>query len=437
MKKNNKIELRSEEFQEILGRIPSWMLRYGLTLIGGFLLLLLIGSAVFKYPDTISTTMTLTGTYPPAALVAKTSGRLQKVYVTNNQEVKAGEYLAVIENPARENDVLSLKKYLGIYSNHLDTVIIPLPPKDLKLGSIQSLYSSYYTTLFELNEFIRMQYYPQKIKYTRKQLSQLKEYYSGLLKQAEIVWEQASLSTKQYIRDLSLHKEKLISDETIETSKSNELQGKLSMESMNTNIRNTNIQITRMEENLLDMEYQYQDKKNTLGMQLKTYTTQLITEIKSWEQNYVLTAPFNGKVAFTRYWTKDQQITSGDIVFNVVPLKGGELIGKATMEMSRSGKVKPGQKVNIHFLNFDENEYGTVKGIVKTISLVPVQESATNSSHYIVEISLPEGLKTTYKKRLPYYPEMQAQADIITEDLSVLERFFMPIKKIWKRGMEN
>jgi HlyD family secretion protein len=52
-------------------------------------------------------------------------------------------------------------------------------------------------------------------------------------------------------------------------------------------------------------------------------------------------------------------------------------------------------------------------------------------------IALPDGLRTTYKKELPYLPDMPATADIITEDISLLERFFLPIKKIWKEGMET
>jgi len=47
---------------------------------------------------------------------------------------------------------------------------------------------------------------------------------------------------------------------------------------------------------------------------------------------------------------------------------------------------------------------------------------------------LPNGLMTTYKKELPYLPNMQGQADIITEDLSLLERLVLPVKKILKEN---
>lgn len=80
----HKIELKSEEFQEVLGRVPSWILRYGIILIGILFLMLLGGSAIFKYPETVTATMTLTGTNPPAALIAKESGKLKEISISDN-----------------------------------------------------------------------------------------------------------------------------------------------------------------------------------------------------------------------------------------------------------------------------------------------------------------------------------------------------------------
>jgi len=119
-------------------------------------------------------------------------------------------------------------------------------------------------------------------------------------------------------------------------------------------------------------------------------------------------------------------------VFTVVPDSAYQIIGKAMLPIARSGKVKMGQKVNIHLQNFPENEYGILRGTVQHISLTPAQTGET--AYYSVEITLPNGLITTYKKELPYLPNMQGQADIITEDLSLLERLALPIKMVLKEN---
>ena len=46
------IELKSEEVQEVMNHIPSSILRYGISVLLGILLVLLVGSSFFSYPDT-------------------------------------------------------------------------------------------------------------------------------------------------------------------------------------------------------------------------------------------------------------------------------------------------------------------------------------------------------------------------------------------------
>ena len=136
------IELRSEEFSEILGQISPWILRWGITMVAIVALVLLIGSAIFKYPDTINATVTMTGVTPVFGVIAKTSGRMQELFVVNNQRVEKDTYLAVIENSAKTNDVVKLKKMIQQIGNSLDTITL-IPSQQLQLGNLQSLYSSF------------------------------------------------------------------------------------------------------------------------------------------------------------------------------------------------------------------------------------------------------------------------------------------------------
>lgn len=55
--------------------------------------------------------------------------------------------------------------------------------------------------------------------------------------------------------------------------------------------------------------------------------------------------------------------------------------------------------------------------------LLAPSQNTEDKNNYVVEIELTNGLITSHKKELPYRPEMQGQADIITENMSLLERF--------------
>lgn len=45
---NQQIELRSEDFQEVLGSVPSWILRRGITIIALIVLIILAGTPISK-----------------------------------------------------------------------------------------------------------------------------------------------------------------------------------------------------------------------------------------------------------------------------------------------------------------------------------------------------------------------------------------------------
>lgn len=433
--KRQEIELRSEEFNEVLSTVPAWIIRWGITMTACVVLMLLVGSAVFKYPDIISSTVTLTGTTPVSAVVARSSGKLQELYVENNQKVKANALLAVIENPAKTEDIIRLKELLQQAESNLDTIAL-VPSGQLQLGSLQSLYSSFYLSMSEYRQFRELAYHLKKVDLVKVRIVKNEVYYTNMLKQKELSVAQAKIAHQQYARDSLLGVKGLVSKEAVEESYSRYLQSSLSAENMDRSLENLQIQLAQMKESLYDTECQYLDQRNKLETQLRSLINQLRAEIDAWEINYALITPVDGEITLTQYWTNNQNVTAGNIVFNIVPTNQGEIIGKALLPTERSGKVRKGQKVNIRFSNYPDKEFGIVKGTVKNISLIPVVDGQ-NVKSYMVDIQLPNGLRTSYDKELPFLPEMEGQADIITEDISLLERFLMPIRKVITEGIKE
>lgn len=63
-KKYKEIELRSEEVQEVMNHIPSWILRWGITVLFSIVIILLMGSFLFRYPDIIEAEVTISTQNP-------------------------------------------------------------------------------------------------------------------------------------------------------------------------------------------------------------------------------------------------------------------------------------------------------------------------------------------------------------------------------------
>jgi HlyD family secretion protein len=90
--------------------------------------------------------------------------------------------------------------------------------------------------------------------------------------------------------------------------------------------------------------------------------------------------------------------------------------------------VKPGQEVNIKLSGYPYLEYGMVKGRVKSKSLV------TSGDSYTIELILPEGLTTLYGRKLDFTQNMQGTAEIITEDLRLLQKIMNPFRYMVSRN---
>ncbi|WP_372474199.1 HlyD family secretion protein [Capnocytophaga sp. ARDL2] len=90
-----------------------------------------------------------------------------------------------------------------------------------------------------------------------------------------------------------------------------------------------------------------------------------------------------------------------------------------------SGKVRAGQKVLIKLDNYRYQEYGIIEGKVHNVSL-----TTDSQGNYFVDVILPNGLQTSYNKTLIFDKELKGTAEIVTEDLRLLERVFYQFRKL-------
>src|SRR3954454_15339396 len=74
-------EVNSEEVQDILSKMPHWIIRYGTTILFAMIILLFAGAFFIHYPDVIVTNVNITSSNPPFKVVAQANGRIQQIFV--------------------------------------------------------------------------------------------------------------------------------------------------------------------------------------------------------------------------------------------------------------------------------------------------------------------------------------------------------------------
>jgi len=433
MSDKRKIEIRSDDVNEILSRPPSWILRCGNTLMLGIIAIFVIGSTLFRYPDKLTAPVIVTSENLPAQLMAKTTGRVQDLFKVDGEMVCKGDVIATIENSASFNDYKNLIHIMdSLYGEKFssDSIETDLLPSNLQLGDIQGSYNQFLTALKEYKNFINLDYHKRKISLVKRELDAQRSMIRQYNRQIYLSIEQVEIASKKYSRDSLLLTQKVISQLDFENSKASRLSARKEYESAKKSLDDLKLSALQSEQSMLDLELDKEKQLNVLENSLSGNYDLLRAAVRKWEQDYLLISPLDGKVSFTKYWQTNQNVTVGDVVFTVIPSKEANIKGKIYLPLAGAGKVRIGQKVNIKFDNYPYMEFGMVEVRVAALSSVPalIDEERV----YIVDVMLPEKLKTNYGKELVFSEDMRGTAEIITGDLSILQRVVFPVKHILK-----
>ncbi len=427
MQENTEIELRSEEVQEILTRVPHWMIRWGSVVVLLILLSLFFVSWLVKYPDVITTQIVITTNIPPEKLVAKVPGKIEAILVIDKATILKNTPLAVIENAANYKDVFLLKSIVD--SIDIDKNKFPFEKlKSVQLGEIESFFAVFQKESIadDLNAKLK----PYQVEGTAQSYEaiQLKERLSLLESQKSINQNELVLQKSDLDRYETLYKKGIIATQEIEKQRLIYLQSQKNFKGVLSTISTLKSSLNELNKN--SKTTQINESKENVNLERNVIQAfyGLKKAIKDWELNYVLRSSIDGKVSFLQLWAENQTVNAGDNVFAIIPTNESGYIGKVKAPAQNSGKIKIGQTVNIRLANYPDREFGIIKGTIKAISLTPDKDG-----NLLINVSLPNGLETSYKKQIVFQQEMSGIADIVTEDLRLIERLLYQFRDIFKR----
>lgn len=429
--KRDEIELRSEELQDIIGRIPTRFERYGIFVIFMIVAILAIGSYFFRYPETLDATMTITNMTPPANVVAKTSGNLERVIVVRNHPAKKGQVLAVIKSTAKYEDVMFVKTLLERWKKENLTLVAlaqTVQGRELNLGDIQNSYIQFCSQVQAICQYMRQDYYPKKIALTRnRQLARVKMEEKEHERHA-LSEEMETISREVFVRDSTLFSEGALSEEDYGKSRNAYLLTKQAPINRETEECGHVLQRITDKETVLDLRNLHVQNLNKYEQDFLSAVRQLSEQIKQWEQAYLLISPIEGNVDYVRAWGDNQYVANGEVVFVVTPTERKLPIGKAMLQASGAGKVKIGQQVLVDVNNFPGEDYGSLVGTVEAISNVP-----TADGFYMVDVGFPAGLQTIYHRQLPTVQQLVGNAQIVVENRRLCNLFLQPVNRLLEK----
>ena len=353
------ITLRSEEVQEILTQVPKWMVRWGSTLFFFVITLILAISWFIKYPDVISSETIITTEIPPQKEFANITAKIDTIYVKDSEIIAQNRILAVLENTANTEDVLYLKSILDTITFKNKSFVFPIEELPiLFLGDIDQSFANFENNYSQYALNKKLQPFSNEVLANTISLSELKGRLGSLRAQHALNESEISLKNNDLERSKNLFDKGVISEQEYENKQQEVLLAERSFQNLGVSISQVREAISNAKNTSKGTEItRTKAELQLLKGSIQSFN-QLKKAVKDWENDYVLKSEINGKVSFLNYWSKNQTVSQGDIMFVIIPTENSSYVAKVKAPPQNSGKIKIGQKVNVKLQNYPEDEFG-------------------------------------------------------------------------------
>jgi multidrug efflux pump subunit AcrA (membrane-fusion protein) len=425
MRKDTQTQL-SDEILDILGETPSWIVRTGASVIAGILILFFIGTWVIKYPEVLKGNALVTSKIPIIRVVAPAGGRMTRLLIKDETIVKKGDILAETENITKLENIPIMQNLIGDVHSFLNNSNrkIVFPGSNFVWGDLQDDFNLLRQSYIDYKRLQSDDYQDDQEENLTQQAISLRELAELNERQREINELEFQNSEERYKTDEKLFKDGVTSNNDYLKSKNKRLERQRDREDFQKELIDNKLKITKLERTLRDFDYLHLEKKRLSYDNIERSLYNIENKLRNWKQNYLITAPSDGKLVFLKNLTENQFLKPSDTLFAVIPLHT-EYIASVDIPVKGMGKASLGQKVIIKLDDYPYQEFGMLEG--KVVNMTP----SINVRNYRVQVSLTNGLKSTYNQQFIVKSEMAGTAEIVTADLRLIERAFYGLRKLF------
>lgn len=413
------IQLKSEAMNAMLSNPPSWVVNSGSVVFLTVLILLVFLSWFMRYPDEVSGEVLVTTSKAPIELSNQSYTQLRSLHVVENQEVNSGDLIAQFDIHAKSGDITRANSYLKKLESFEEKFPnqIPVWNTSLQLGIFQEQWTILQAKVKEWNNEYSINIGREKMASIRREIGfreQLQAIFARKIRLSEGEYE---LIREQLAGSERLATQHAISKQTLVQDKRMHTQALQSVQSQKEQLVQNLIALNNLRKELSLLEYDEHLKALQKSSEIQIMITALRNGFQTWEKNSVWIAPCSGKILFNKVLQVKRFYKAEEASIVLVP-KGSGYTALATISSNGAGKVKVGQKTLVELADFPKTEFGMLEGKVTAITQID------KAGKYEVKISLPNQLKTTYHKQIPFKAQLKGKVKIITKDKRLLERFF-------------
>lgn len=421
---------KSEEIQHVIDKMPSKFGRLTTFIVTGIIIITVGLGWFIRYPDVSTGNISINANSAKINLVSNSSGKL-KLFKANQFAVSEGSIVGLIDNSAEFSDVLLVDSILEDFdgSNNAVSSARKALPSKVSLGELNPQYYTFINSLQAYINYYTEDFYTKQEKTMLAMLSEQNLSLGSAQKRAISTKESLNISKRNHSRDSILYNKSVSSVTEFDRSRQDYLSAENINQSTENEINNVKQQIYNTTQQLQEIAINKRESEKRLFLELSSAYNDLHDNIKAWKAKYLFISPISGRLQYLKFLADNKFILQGEEIFAIVPQED-EIFGEVTLPASGAGKVTIGQEVIIKLDNYPYYEYGSIKGLVKNISLVSnVQENSLDRKEsYLLTVTIPDGLITNYGYKLDFKYEIKGTADVVTRDRRLIQRMFDSVR---------
>ncbi len=140
-------------------------------------------------------------------------------------------------------------------------------------------------------------------------------------------------------------------------------------------------------------------------------------------------APIDGVVHRVLVQTVGGVVQPGETIVEVVPAGDTPLV-EAKIKPADIGHLQVGQKARVRISAYDSSVYGSLDGVIETISPDAIEDPKDGARHFLVTVRLDEAALAPGKGALAPSPGMAATVDVLNGKRTVLAYLLKPIAEV-------
>lgn len=422
------------EAMEFITKPPHWLVHSGMTILFISISGVLAFSHFFRYPEKQVGRGIFTADIPPVQVVSKGSGYIEEILVPHEGHVEKGQPMARIHHTAEQSHVDSLRLWLNalVNSDSLEGFLVYNPPlRQLALGELQQNYNTLLLTYEDWHRKYHNKIYLTQLQNIDQEYNSLKVLNTTIVKEKKIYAKEIALSKKDALRNQSLYKDGVVSARESEITERALLSQERFYASIQNGIIQNEVRMNQLQYQKTEIIKNRNNELNEICSEINAIASQLQSQLISWNETYFICAPASGQVFWQANQTKYNPINPNATQAHILPSDHHMRYIRTTLPTSNFGKVVIGQKVIIKMDAYPYKEYGILTAKVDAISSIPIQDQEGHT-YYEIMIYIPENLSTDFRNTIPYHPLMPCTVEIITKDMSLLQRIIFRLTSINK-----